>query len=394
MSGDRKLSHAEVEAMRDALGRDLRTDEAAARRARASAIEAKARASPPSHRLPPVGSGREEVPPVGHHTEVLEHTNPYSEAAKASEGSGHFGGGHVNLRRPSTDEAPDMKKPKLEPSDVDMHNPVSPGEPILSATAEDSQDHDVDIPKLDQADSPSFASQAVNIPPTNAFKELRLPQHIDLTEQDEMVKETGFDDDELSQASQQPHPAAGILRVLNSEFKEHKNSGSGEGSDAHSAPLPSVSGANSGLFNSGIHNSNPPPPPPAGLYQAPQQMPPWLADIHQGLQSLHNKADKQYHEISTCLHKGPGSFILSRLALSILHSNRNMKSKSNNLSPKSKNYRLLCKMGPGPLEELRAHLDHLDLPDPRDSSTKPEMMKKSLTLTLSLEVGLTPVETT
>ena len=33
----------------------------------------------------------------------------------------------------------------------------------------------------------------------------------------------------------------------------------------------------------------------------PQEMPPWLADIHAGLQSLHNKADRQYADITNGL---------------------------------------------------------------------------------------------
>ena len=43
--------------------------------------------------------------------------------------------------------------------------------------------------------------------------------------------------------------------------------------------------------------SHPPPP----TYQVPQQMPPWLADIHQGGQSLHTKADRQFADITTGL---------------------------------------------------------------------------------------------
>ena len=59
---------------------------------------------------------------------------------------------------------------------------VSPGQSI-PATEDESQD--VDIPRLAQADSPSFASQATDIP---AFKfgasKGTGPQLVDLTEQD------------------------------------------------------------------------------------------------------------------------------------------------------------------------------------------------------------------
>ena len=98
---------------------------------------------------------------------------------------------------------------------------VSPGDPIASATQPDPEqnlDLDVDIPRLEQADSPSFASQAVDIPNNNPFQELKGPQWVfDLTKQDHLLGETGADEDELSRTSQPPQPAAGLLRFLNSD---------------------------------------------------------------------------------------------------------------------------------------------------------------------------------
>ena len=322
MSDGRKLSPKEVERIRDGLGRDLRVEEAAARRSRSnkasdSEVAVTPKPEPIPHRLPPVG---------GRHTEVLEHVNPYSEAAarSAAPSAGpaaatHLSSGVPAIRRPSLDDTP-IKKPKLEPLDVEMlnfpedtppgsHPPnISPGEPIPS-TAEDSEhDKDVDIPVLEQAGSPSFASQAREIPNGHPFHSLREPQHIDLTKQDDLLGETGPDDDELSQASQAPHPAAaaGLLKFLNSEAPTGPNSTNPAGfpnsmpapvlhASAPALPIPN-SGLAPGICNSAQHAA------PNTAYQAaPQHMPPWLVDIHQGLQSLHSKADQQYNEISTCL---------------------------------------------------------------------------------------------
>ena len=296
--------------MRDALGRDLRVEEAAARRSRsnkASEVESGAvpKPEPPPHRLPPVGA---------RHTEVLEHVNPYSEAAARSVGGPAAGltaalnlsTGAPAIRRPSLDDTP-IKKAKLEPLDVEMlkeanlpedtppgDHPlmISPGEPIPS-TAEDSEhDKDVDIPVLEQANSPSFASQAREVPNSHPFPTLSEPQHIDLTKQDDLLGETGPDDDELSQASHAPHPAAaaGLLKFLNSEAPAGPNSTNPVGFP-NSTPAPALHASASALpipnsgFASGICNSAQPAAPNTSYHAAPQQMPPWLVDIHQGLQT-------------------------------------------------------------------------------------------------------------
>ena len=331
--------------MRDELGRDLRVEEAAARRTKSgvsteSKSDAPSKAEPPQHRLPPVG---------GRHTEVLEHINPYSEAAAKSSGN-TVTGAPAAVRRPSLDATP-IKKPKLEPSDVDVEmlretrRPsevasdnkvmISPGEPIPSTTQEDSEhDKDVEIPELDQANSPSFASQAQDVPDHNPFHNLREPQHIDLTKHDHLLGETGADDDELSQASHAPPPAAGLLKFLNSDAPACPNSANPLGVP-NSVPAPVLPAPASALPipNQGlglaplIHNSAPPAASNGPYHGAPQQMPPWLVDIHQGLQSLHSKADQQYNEISTCLQT-QGTRILHLESVSAEHTTQQQKHES------------------------------------------------------------------
>ena len=343
MSGNKMLTPEQVEALRDELGRDLRVEEAAARRSRTlgGSTDSRDKASDiPSHRLPPVGRATDGVAPSpGRHTEVLEHVNPYSEASQVPANSkpgvgvaaeGFLPGASVSVRRPSIETTP-VKKAKLEPLDVDMNTSeeisaeataapcsphISPGEPIPSTTQEDSEhDRDVDIPELEQAASPSFASQAREIPSRPLFQELREPHLVvDLTKQDQLLPNTGADDDELSLASHAPPPAAGLLKFLNSDTSGHVNSvgAAGVSSGPNStmrAPEQVIPGPG---VNSLIHNSmqtnlqqhhpqQQQHQPLGSSYHAPQQMPPWLVDIHQGLQSLHNKADQQHREISSCL---------------------------------------------------------------------------------------------
>ena len=164
------------------------------------------------------------------------------------------------------------------------------------------------------------------------FQELKeLELVVDLTKQDHLLTRTGRDDDELSRASQAPQQAAGLLKCLNSDHSrpvnsapaDGVNSGFGPGLHASTMPIPHA-GANSLIHNS-LH---PPRPlqqqPPENSYQAPSQMPPWLVDIHQGLQSLHSKADQQYHEISTCLQTH-GTRILHLESISAEHTTHQQK---------------------------------------------------------------------
>ena len=381
MSGDRLLSSIDVERMRDELGRDLRVEEAAARRARAKSL-AQAKAEPlPAHRLPPVGAARADqsaTSAVGRHTEVLEHTNPYSEAARASEGLGNFGSpglGQLSVRRPSIEETPDLKKPKLEPSDVDMHSAgphdvtpqhITPGEPIPS-TAEDSPDLDVDIPKLDQADSPSFASQAINIPNHSVYNDKRQPQLvIDLSKQDHLFPEAGVDDDELSHASQQnlPHPAAGLRRLLDSDEKQHVNSGNSgiQGCVVeliqHLLHLCSHMGPTQACLISEFIIRAHPHHPHANkhLNRCPPGWRTYMKAFKASTTRQTNSTKKLAH---ACKRMALESCILSRLVLSIQHNNRSMTTKSDSLSLKFRNFRSLFRTDPDHPEELQAFHDPL-----------------------------------
>ena len=113
------------------------------------------------------------LPAVGRHTEILEHgaegsATPYQTGHEQGEG------GKVALRRPSSSDAPDHKKLKVETSgdrDASMTDVadrtlgVSPGLSIPSTQEEnDEASQDVDIPALDQAASPSFATPAASVP--------------------------------------------------------------------------------------------------------------------------------------------------------------------------------------------------------------------------------------
>ena len=231
------------------------------------------------------------LPAVGRHTDVLERE---SDKGKEKESTNK-----VSVRRPSVAEVPEMKKPKLEdiPSEGrDAHmsdfpeatfgGGVSPGRAI-SGTQEDSLEvSDVEIPALGQASSPSFASQAVDIPNFPGLCTAEGgPQLIDLTEQD--AKLDAQETDELAKAV--PDSGAGLMRHLNSEL----NTASQHNSEFNSNPL---------LYNAAARAKMSEVDKPTNYMQAPPpEMPAWLQEIHQGLQSLHIKADRQYSEIHTGL---------------------------------------------------------------------------------------------
>ena len=111
------------------------------------------------------------LPPVGRHTESLEKPlNPYQAQAQGREYTP--AANDVPLapeaknkqtkipKRSGEVPTPDQKKPKLT-NDQDME----PGFGVEAGYAISSQEtEDVEIPALDQANSPSFASQAREIP--------------------------------------------------------------------------------------------------------------------------------------------------------------------------------------------------------------------------------------
>ena len=214
----------------------------------------------------------EEIPPhyfpvVGRHTEAV----PRERESESRP---------VSVRRRSVVEAPELKKAKIESSSVapglehEAPGGITPGEPIFG-TQEDSPDDDVEIPAADV-----MASQAKEILVGSGFpvgfKSLG-PQQIDLTEQDKAF-------DELSGATPNQDSGAGLLRHLNSETSPLHFDSAVQAS-MHAPIISNATGA-----------AHPATENPAG-YQAPQIMPPWLADIYTGLQGLHNKADRQYADI-------------------------------------------------------------------------------------------------
>ena len=287
MSENRKLLAAEeVEKLRDVRGRDLRVEEAAERRRRntgGSDVEtfpggerAKlfqqnlANSATSSQGLNPsdrksLGPKEEcTLPPVGRHTTALE--QPVFPCPTQDENQ-------LNdpklSKRLGTGSPSDVKKPKLS-NDQEMK--VEPGDAIPS------QETDAEIPELEQANSPSFASQARDVPANRVI-------HIDMTQRDDEEEAEVLDaPDELKEARCPNLAAAGI-------------GGSPPQFDALHAQQNQL-GAFPLIHNGPASNSLPPPPPQVN-YSAPQDMPPWLQDIHQGLQSLHTKADRQFAAFSS-----------------------------------------------------------------------------------------------
>ena len=236
------------------------------------------------------------LPAVGRHTDVLEKDGE-REKGRGTEPSGFKESSNkVSVRRPSIAEVPEMKKPKLEGSssgetDADMaglpanFGDVSPGRAI-SGTQEDSfEGSDVDIPALGQASSPSFATPAAEIPHfTSLVSPKEGPQLVDLTAQDAQLD--AQETDELAKAV--PDRGAGLMRHLNSNSELNPTN-----------PLLFNATARAGMLEMPSSHMHATPTPYHN--QAPAEMPPWLSEIHQGLQSLHAKADRQYIEIQTGL---------------------------------------------------------------------------------------------
>ena len=155
------------------------------------------------------------LPAVGRHTDVLEKEgdrerkgpNSQKKEVPAKEGSSK-----MTLR------TPELKKAKLETVDAEMKQAgISPGDEILGTQPEGSQtSSDAEIPLLEQANSPSFATQATEIPGFPGLSKT-IPEQIDLTEQDAKL-EAGLnsEQDELTSAVSTADVGAGLLRHLNS----------------------------------------------------------------------------------------------------------------------------------------------------------------------------------
>ena len=235
-------------------------------------------------------------PAVGRHTDVLEggRENPVGE--RDSKGPAQ---GTNSIRRPSVSETPEFKKAKLGEADTSMYNAdvsgagdISPGQSIeATATQHDiSQgDLDVEIPELEQANSPSFASQAADVPHFPGLS-TKGPEHVDLTEEDARL-EAAANQDELQTARTGQDVGRGIARLL--------DQGHGQTNPVHFNSTLQANLPSGALINNSMQARNLSQQP--YYTTAPPEMPPWLTDIHSGLLSLHSKADRQYAEISSTL---------------------------------------------------------------------------------------------
>ena len=237
------------------------------------------------------------LPAVGRHTDVLEKERETDReksgpSSRVKENPAKDGFSKVALRRPSVAETPELKKAKLETADAEMKQAgISPGDEILGTQPEGSQtSSDAEIPLLEQANSPSFATQAAEIPGFPGLSKT-IPEQIDLTEQDAKL-EAGLksEQDELADAVSTADVGAGLLRHLNSN----------QGSTNPALFNASLQAQNHLIDPLQVSNSGP-NRAPTHLASAPPEMPAWLQEIHQGLQSLHIKADRQYSEIHTGL---------------------------------------------------------------------------------------------
>ena len=245
-----------------------------------------------------------QLPPVGRHTEVLEQSEKERDKTETEQGPNPYQmaatrkgqderASRVAVRRPSVVETPELKKAKLEAmSQADERMPlvegdISPGQPIFGTQEDSLGSDDVDIPEVGR--SQVSAEIPVSFP--------QHVEHVDLTEEDKKLE------DELSSATANPDQGAGLKRILGTS-----DQGCGNPSAFNRA-------LRANLPASTQINNSPPNLPPEAVQASqakqgrhdqaaantcpfPQEMPPWLSDIHAGLQSLHNKADRQYADIT------------------------------------------------------------------------------------------------
>ena len=145
---------------------------------------------------------------------------------------------------------------------------VSPGDEILGTQPEGSQtSSDAEIPFLEQAISPSFATQAAEIPGFPGLSKT-IPEQIDLTEQDAKLEKglnSEQDQDELTDAVSTADVGAGLLRHLNSN----------QGSTNPALFNASLQAQNHLIDPLQVSNSGP-NKAPTRLASAPPEMPAWL----------------------------------------------------------------------------------------------------------------------
>ena len=277
MSSGNWLSPSKVSELKEALGYDLKTEEAALWRARVFGSTTHSSVEVPSNRKPenrPENPSPVLLPSVGRHTQALENSDS-------------------RVRKPARPDAPDLKKPKLEVSekDVPMHC-VEPGNPIDSQTT-DEGDEDAVIPAPGGVTSPNFLTRASVVTP-----------HYDLTKEDDDrdlagdrtqkddEDENGTADDELNGA-EIGAPVAPAAPASAPAFVH--------------APATAIN--NSELGQQQIHNGNLHAPVSAGVAAGlgsggysgavfPEIMPPWVQEIRDGFFGLHQKADRIHQEMS------------------------------------------------------------------------------------------------
>ena len=280
MSSGNLLSPSKVSELKEALGYDLKSEEAALWKARVLGSTTHSSMEVPSKTRSenrPENPSPVLLPSVGRHTQALENSES-------------------RVRKPTRPDTPELKKPKLEVSgkdgaDVLMHG-VEPGNPIESQTT-DEGDEDAVIPMPGGVTSPNFLTRAPTVTP-----------HYDLTKEDDDrdlsgdktqkddEDESGLADDELNgaeidaiaaPASLGPAPAslhAPANLINNSEFGHPQ---------IHNDNLhaPASAGAAAGIGAGGYTGA-----------VFPEVMPPWVQEIRDGFFGLHQKADRIHQEMS------------------------------------------------------------------------------------------------
>ena len=275
------LTPQEVHVLREARGIDLRVEEAAARRTRIAPLLPNMTSKANSDAKPADASASMPslLPPVGRHTQALEANLP-------------------RVRKPSIQETPDLKKPKLEAPDADMTLIEAPGvvvvgeiEPGHIDTQSTEPEGDVDIPT-----SPHFATKAATV-------------HYDLTKEDDenspdvvlntqSLKELPKINDELAHADTERLPTAAATALPAACLIGNSTASNFNPNLLPQQPQPAA-GISKWAF--GPQTTSPPPDAPAPPYvsTAPDVMPPWVQEIREGFFGLHNKADQIHQQMCT-----------------------------------------------------------------------------------------------
>ena len=285
------LSPQEVRKLKEARGIDLRVEEAAARRAGGRVSIAgdlilpgmSAAPSSTDHKLISTDKPKESVPsllpPVGRHTQALEAKTP------------------PRVRKPSIQETPDLKKPKLEAPDADMGTNEAPGvvgvgdvEPGHIDTQSTEPEADVDIPT-----SPHFATN-------------KIVAHYDLTKEDDedspdvrlnsqSLHEPPKINDELAHADTEKLPTAAASALPAASLICNSTASIPNSLQPQPQAAAGLARWAFGATTTPLPSDAPLPAPSyAGV---PETMPPWVQEIREGFFGLHNKADQIHQQMCT-----------------------------------------------------------------------------------------------